>query len=817
MNATATATLRALRTSITRRDRKVRKTNRPPRLETLEHRQMLAADLSFAFSDPLETETTEGPGEFATPSLPPSTYQEAGLMIDHGNAANGLPLLSSNPSAAAKVYLDFDGHFEPQWGSYSNITTPVWSLDSDLTTYNSTEAAGIRAIWQRVAEDFAPFNLDVTTIEPDSFANREGLRVAIGGNSSWLGATYTGVAYRNTWTNSIVNTVYVFPAHLSNNIKYIAEVASHEVGHAFGLHHQSTYDSSGNLVREYSTGSGNWAPIMGNGLTKARTTWHDGTSISATTYQDDLAVISRTFNAFGYRQDDHGGLDSPTVLTLDDSGNAQVVGVIERNNDIDAFTFEVTASSVGDFQVDVFEVGPNLRAKLELWTDDGQLLVAANPDSTFGASFTYELDPGHYTLAVRNDGSYGSLGHYTVNVALDVLTPPPDDEEIEETETTPPTAELTDPAPDSLVERNTLNTRGYLDVTFADADSGLDTSSILDSGAEFTLVGTAANNVVVSGVPTWISGTTYRYGFTGEFAEGLVEVHFLANSFQDQVGNGNLASVQSFTVFEEASDIEEIEEILLDSESGQGVTIAGTWHESTAVPQYHGANYLHDNNFQSGKGHNSVTYTPTVVASGQYEVYLIWAEHLNRASNVPVDIVHAGGTNTVSVNQRVNGGTWNLLGTFTFDTGTAGQVRIRTGGTNGVVIADAVRFVPVTLPSNGPLAMQDGDTGATLQSAHQGSNVARHPQERLGADVSQGTSFGVATARTAVEGDSLPVVDHVERLDGIHGRRDAWWSVVAVKDTAEDRYFSRQGMRAGGESDFELLGEDVLDLLAKRS
>src|SRR5690606_27317236 len=109
-------------------------------------------------------------------------------------------------------------------------------------------------------------------------------------------------------------------------------------------------------------------------------------------------------------------------------------------------------------------------------------------------------------------------------------------------DTTAPTASLADPAANTSIQVDTINSRGYLDVTFSDTGSGIDPTSILDSGAEFALSGAAATNVVVSGEPTLVSGTTYRYTFTGEFAEGPVDVQFLAGSFQDQAGNGNFGA-----------------------------------------------------------------------------------------------------------------------------------------------------------------------------------------------------------------------------------------------------------------------------------
>ena len=69
-----------------------------------------------------------------------------------------------------KLYLDFDGHFEAQWGSYSNVTTPVFDRDGDPTTFSDAELESIYDIWSRVVEDFAPFNIDVTTVEPPELA-----------------------------------------------------------------------------------------------------------------------------------------------------------------------------------------------------------------------------------------------------------------------------------------------------------------------------------------------------------------------------------------------------------------------------------------------------------------------------------------------------------------------------------------------------------------------------------------------------------------------------------------------------------------------
>jgi hypothetical protein len=76
----------------------------------------------------------------------------------------------------------------------------------------------------------------------------------------------------------------------------------------------------------------------------------------------------------------------------------------------------------------------------------------------------------------------------------------------------------------------------------------LNLSTITDAGAEFALSGAAASGVTVNGAGTLVSGTTYRYSFTGSFTTGSVAVNFGAGSFADAAGNLNAALSQSFAV-----------------------------------------------------------------------------------------------------------------------------------------------------------------------------------------------------------------------------------------------------------------------------
>ena len=80
---------------------------------------------------------------------------------------------------------------------------------------------------------------------------------------------------------------------------------------------------------------------------------------------------------------------------------------------------------------------------------------------------------------------------------------------------TAPTADLSSPADGDSIDPAVLNAQGYIEVTFADSGDGVDASTI--DGDELSLGGTGVGTAVLSGgAPTLVSGTTYRYGFTGE-------------------------------------------------------------------------------------------------------------------------------------------------------------------------------------------------------------------------------------------------------------------------------------------------------------
>jgi hypothetical protein len=340
-----------------------------------------------------------------------STATTTGAVGSVG-VATGVPAYSSNPTATAKLYIDFNGAAATSWGSYSVPATPAYDQDGDATTFSDAELASIKEIWARVAEKYSPFNLDVTTVDPGSYPLGKVLRVVVGGNGSWAGGGYGGISYVSSFTGG-PNTSWVFPANLGNGAPlYTAEAVSHESGHGFGLQHQSSWSGT-TKTAEYSTGNGATAPVMGNSYYATRGIWWYGTSsISSTSMQDDMAINSRSTNGFGYRADDHGNSVSAADALLISGDSLSGSGRIEMTTDADYFKF-MTAGGTVSLSANVIAAGATLDLKLALYDANGGLVATADTAS-LGESMSLTLSPGAYYLSVMSEGNYGDVGQYTI-------------------------------------------------------------------------------------------------------------------------------------------------------------------------------------------------------------------------------------------------------------------------------------------------------------------------------------------------------------------------------------------------------------------
>ena len=103
----------------------------------------------------------------------------------------------------------------------------------------------ITEVFNRVAEDYRPFTINVTTDSTKylSAPVNQRTRVVITVTSDWYGSA-GGVSFVNSFTWGDNTPCFVFSELLGYKPKNIAEAASHEAGHTLGLRHQSTYDAN---------------------------------------------------------------------------------------------------------------------------------------------------------------------------------------------------------------------------------------------------------------------------------------------------------------------------------------------------------------------------------------------------------------------------------------------------------------------------------------------------------------------------------------------------------------------------------------------
>ena len=370
---------------------------------------------------------------------------EAGIQPEPADAAIPtvpLPLdqtflLHSLPGATRIIYLDFDGHVTSGslWNNFNggaDIVSLPYDFDGNTGSFSDSELTRIQKIWARVTEDFAIYNIDVTTEDPGIEALRNsgsgdqlyGVRVVISPSSSWYGSA-GGVAYVGSFDWNSDTPTFVFSNKLGNGSeKYVTDATAHETGHTLGLSHDGTTSGT-----SYYAGHGNWAPIMGVGYYEPITQWSKGEYAGANNTEDDLAVMLN--NGASYKQDDHGDwIDSATMFSGD---ILDASGIIERTGDMDVFGFQTEAGDIS-INIDPASLDPNLDIFFQILDDGGNIINQDDPYYILPASLNLNLPAGTYYILIDGAGTgdqdtgysdYASLGQYFISGTLPTTQFPP--------------------------------------------------------------------------------------------------------------------------------------------------------------------------------------------------------------------------------------------------------------------------------------------------------------------------------------------------------------------------------------------------------
>ena len=340
--------------------------------------------------------------------------------------------LHSKPGSNRLIYLDFNGHAAVNTAWYAgSLNAQAYDTDGNPAAFSDAELSNIKQIWQRVSEDYAPFDVDVTTQEPTAAALQRtsstdlqyGTRAVITRSMPELcGQACGGVAYVGVYSNYSASTpdyyqpAWVFFDKLGGGYpKYVAEAASHEIGHNLNLNHD------GNASTGYYGGHGNWAPIMGVGYYLPLTQWSKGEYPGANNLEDDIAIIHAS--GANLRADDYANTSSGSTVLGNTDGVIAQTGLIETRTDVDTFAFS-TAGGSAQITVSPDNLSPNLDVQLKVTDAKGIVVAVANPLDSFAATVNTTLAAGQYFLQVDGLGAgdlttgysdYGSLGQYQVS------------------------------------------------------------------------------------------------------------------------------------------------------------------------------------------------------------------------------------------------------------------------------------------------------------------------------------------------------------------------------------------------------------------
>lgn len=354
------------------------------------------------------------------------------------------PIRHSKPGSPRVLFIDFNGHVVTNTAWNSSYSVARWDCrpfdsDGNTNTFSVDEQTYILQIWERVAEDYAPFDVDVTTEQPTNWTVNTAHALITQTNDvngiacPHLGAG--GIAYVDTFGQercSYNDPACYSPAFVKPMSGYgyanTAEAAAHELGHNMGLNHDGT--STDSYYGGHGTGETSWGPIMGTGYGRNVSQWSKGEYHDANlTTEDDLAIIA---GKAPYRADDHGNTNATASLLTTTNGTITTSGLISINTDVDVFSIAAGAGSISltafPYRCASGTYGGNLDIHARLYNSTGTLLTESNPTNSTRAYINYTAPAaGTYYLHIGNTGdgnptnatptgytAYGSIGQYFI-------------------------------------------------------------------------------------------------------------------------------------------------------------------------------------------------------------------------------------------------------------------------------------------------------------------------------------------------------------------------------------------------------------------
>ena len=361
--------------------------------------------------------------------------------------------LNSKPDSSKTIYLDFTGHVATgtAWNSsygIDPINSPAFDTDGSPSTFSASEHSVIQGVWRRVAEDYAAFDVNVTTQEPPADRLvRSASTDAIYGTRVVITKDFTkstaspcgcgGFAYVGVFnsTSELYKPAYVFQDNLGNNEKNIAEATTHEAGHNLGLGHDGT--STTGYYQGHGTGETGWAPIMGVGYSKNLVQWSKGEYANANNTQDDYLVMQGKGLVFDADEAGNtpGTAKALSATVVNGLNSYSTKAILQGPLDVDFFAI---SSAIGNVSIStsLAPTSPNSDLVVSLVDAQGNVLAQSSPENTLNAPLSFSVPAaGTYYISVQPSGRsavsgtadqgyprYGSAGNYGLSITAPIST-----------------------------------------------------------------------------------------------------------------------------------------------------------------------------------------------------------------------------------------------------------------------------------------------------------------------------------------------------------------------------------------------------------
>jgi hypothetical protein len=166
-------------------------------------------------------------------------------------------------------------------------------------------------------------------------------------------------------------------------------------------------------------------------------------------------------------------------------------------------------------------------------------------------------------------------------------------------------------------------------------------------------------------------------------------VTWLGNNYPGINASCNSSAIGMGIYFDWKAYMDYVKGTIVDN-TDAGFSASANWLTGTS-PTAHGGNYR----FHPTQPISDVATWTTTTAAGKYQLSAYWPQGTFSAT-APYLISTTTGTQTIIFNQGVNGGQWNLMGTYTLASGTNTIKLSCWTSTGAIVAADAVKWLKVS-------------------------------------------------------------------------------------------------------------------------